>query len=241
MCVKCVAFSTLTTLVRRVPIQNIHFNTTTTTSSTKSHSTAKTRDIILGVVALLLVVAILSFTLRYRRRRGQRVIAMPPSPAASICSVSGIGLTPFTPTHSDGGQVPGMDPQHPRFVASGALTANTAVANYSSPPPPSVPNARSPKVAQRMGTKTSRSQLTIASPVSDEGGSRAPSPAVATTEQSEVPSSTELRTLQEQYDQLWFEVQDLRAGRLDSEAPPSYVPPDYVEGDVTAAGTQPSG
>jgi len=92
-----------------------------------------------------------------------------------------------------------------------------------------------------MGTKTSRSQLTIASPVSDEGGSRAPSPSVATTEQSEVPSSTELRTLQEQYDQLWFEVQDLRAGRLDSEAPPSYVPPDYVEGDVTAAGTQPSG
>jgi len=229
-------------LVLKVPVQNIHFNTTTTTP-TKSHSTAKTRDIVLGAVALLLVVAILSFTLRYRRKRSLRVIAMPPSPVASIRSVSGIGLTPFTQTHSDGtngGQVHGMNPQQPGFAAPEALTANAAIDNRSSSPTP-VPNTRSPKMALRMGTKTSRSLTTVASPVSDEGGSRASSPAVATTEQSEVPSSTELRTLQEQYEQLWCEVQDLRAGRLDVEAPPSYVPPSYVEGDVTSSGTQSSG
>ena len=152
-------------------------------------------------MALLLVVAILALILRHRRRRNIRMIAMPPSPAASIRSVYGIGLTPFIPTHYDatnGGQVTGM--------------------------------------TLRMDKETSCSQTTIACPVSEESGSGAPSPVVASTEQSGATSPTVLRTLQAQYDQLWCEVQDLRGERFDSEDPPG-----YEEGDVTTAGIQPSG
>lgn len=62
--------------------------------------------------------------------------------------------------------------------------------------------------------------------VSDE--SRPPSvtfklPApVATTEQRPAISSTVLPTVQSQLDRIWREIQQLRAERLGSEAPPSY-------------------
>jgi hypothetical protein len=146
---------------------------------------------------------------------------MPLSPAASIRSVPGIGITPFVST-----------PHSARADTEGRSSLSPSPVVHSSP----IPNAQSPKMAlaPRMGTQTPRSQTTIAHPASDDSGSLPSSPAIAPTEQSEGTSSTALRSLRAQYDQLWFEVQDLRAERFIGEAPPS-----YAEGDIAAAETEP--
>ena len=81
-----------------------------------------------------------------------------------------------------------------------------------------------------MRAGTSHAQPTITPPVSDESRLQSAfSPPVATIEQRLMTSSPSLPQVQSQLDHIWCEIQQLRAERLGSEAPPSY---DSEEGNI---------
>jgi hypothetical protein len=94
---------------------------------------------------------------------------------------------------------------------------------------PPVPVGLSAKELARMRAETLQPHPAVASsPVSDESVSRPQSPAppspVVATEPSATPSSPHiLRTLQLQFERMRREIQQLRAERSGSEAPPSYA------------------
>jgi hypothetical protein len=90
----------------------------------------------------------------------------------------------------------------------------------------------SAKELAQLRAATSPAQPTITPPVLDESRLQSAfSPPVATTasEQRLMTSSPSLPPVQSQLDRMWREIQQLRAERLGSEAPPSY---DSEEGNV---------
>ncbi len=241
----CVAISTLTTPVRRVPVQNIRVNTTTTTQPTPtalpkaSHFATKVGAIIGGITGLLMVVGVVAFILWHRRRRQLRVLSARSSTAMRSASV--IGLTPFILTHQDathGDQMFWTDGQQPHYGSPEAVGANadangpsssTHSATYSRLLP-FVPIGLSAKVLARMRAEPFRPQPPDYPPTLDVNGSRSPSPSVPAIEQRAATSSPMFRTVQSQFDRVWGEIQQLRAEMFNSEAPPSYAVGDAVEG-----------
>ena len=156
-------------------------------------------------------------------------------------SVSGIGLTPFILTRLGATH---RDPSHRKELRqsrSGSINPAEMAANAEADSLPSsplqsdfnsqsfqfVPVGLSAKALARMRAGNLRAQPTIGvtPPVSSDE-SRPPSVSlpvpVATTEQRPAISSTVLPTVQSQLDRIWREIQQLRAERLGSEAPPSY-------------------
>ena len=239
---KYVALSWLTNLLYRVPVQNITVNTTTTTPTSTalpkaSHFTTEARAIIGGtIIGLLLVVGIVAFILWHRRRRHIRVISAPSS--AAMRSVSGIGLSPFIPTHPDathGDQVSWVGLQPPQYGspetagADGPSSSSTHSATYSRLFP-FVPIGLSAKMLAHMRTETLRPQPPDFPPTLDASGSRSPSPSVPASERRAATSPPMFRTAQAQFNRLWHEMQQLRAEVFNSEAPPSYAEGDVVEG-----------
>ena len=236
----CVAFSTLTTPVRRIPVQNIRVNTTTTTQPTPtalpkaSHFATKVGAIIGGITGLLMVVGVVAFIRWYRRRRQIRVL--PARSSTAMRSASGIGLTPFIPTSW-------MDGQQPQYGSPEAVGAN---ADANRPPSSSAHSTAYtglfPIVPVRLSTKTLAGvraeplspQTPDYSPTSYVSGSRSPPSSVPTTEQSGETSPPMFPAVQSQFDRVWGEIQQLRA-EMYSEAPPSYAEGGRVEG------TQPHG
>jgi len=241
---KCVPFSTLTSPVRRVPVQNIHVNVTTATPPTStaipkaSHFTAEARAIIGGITGLLLVVV--AFVLWHRRRRHIRQISAPSSSA--MRSASGIGLTPFILTHPDathGDQLSWMGLQQPQSGSPGVVGANADANGPSSSSAhsatylrlfPFVPIGLSAKVLARMRAETLRPQLPDSPPTLDVSGLQSPSPSVPASERRAAASPPMFRTVHAQFDRLWREIQHLRAEIFNSEAPPSYGEGNAVEG-----------
>jgi len=208
---------------------------TTNMPSKSSHVSVITKAIIGGVAALLCVAGIISFVLwdRRIRRYNNRVSSWHSSSA--MRPVSALGLTPFIlthlgATHSDSGYRNGR--QQPQSGSPEAATANADAGNpsYSSPHSdtssrsfPFIPIGLSAKRLARMRAETLRPRPALTHPVSDQTRSQTPSLLVASTVQREPTTSPMFQALQSQFDRLRREVQQLRAERSNTEAPPSYA------------------
>jgi len=245
---KYVAFSWLTTFANRVPVQNIHVNTTTTvppTSTappTSSHFAAEARVIVGGIMGLLLVVGIVAFIFWRRWRRHIRIISAPSSTA--MRSASGIGLTPFILTHPDathGDQASWVGLQRPQSGSPEAVGANadadgpssSSIPSTNSGPFPFIPIGLSAKMLACMRAETSqasRPRPIYRPPTLDVSGSQSPPPSVPAIERRPATSLPMFRTMHARFDHLWREMQQLRAEVFNSEAPPSYAEGNAVEG-----------
>jgi hypothetical protein len=192
-----------------------------------------------GAAALLLVAAIVTFVLCRRRRRSYRRFSGDSSSA--MRPVSRIGPAPFVLTRLGATR---RDPSHQpelRQSRSGSINPAEMAANaeadslpssplhsdFNSQPLQFVPVGLSAKELAQMRAGNLRAQAAQPTTPSVLDESRPPSgvssPApVATTEQRLGTSSTALLTVQSQLDRIWREIQQLRAERLGSEAPPSY-------------------
>ena len=233
-----VVFSCLTTLVYRVPVQNIHVDTMTATSPISTmqptstplpkapHFAAKARAVIGGIVGLLPVVGAIAFMLWRRRRRYIRQVSAPSSIA--MRSASGIGLTPFVLTHlGQNDQVSWMGLQRQQFGSPDAVGANadpdgpslsTHSVTYSSSFP-SVPVGLSAKVLAHMRAETSRLRPLPCPPALDVSGSQSLRLSVPAIEQAATASPSMFQTIQAQFDRLRRKMQQLRAEIFNSEAP----------------------
>jgi len=229
----------LTTLARRVPVQNVRVNTTTAAPPRASHFSAKARAIIGGTMGLLLVVGIVAFIL-WRRRRHHILKKFAPSSTA-MRPVSGIGLTPFILTHTDathGDQVSWIGLQQPQSGSLEEVGANAdADGPSSSTHPathsrlfPSIPIGLSAKMLARMRAETLRPRPPYLPPTSEVSGSQSPPPSVPAIERRAATSSPMFRTMHTQFDRLWHEIQQLRTEVFNPEAPPSYGEGNVVEG-----------
>ncbi len=154
-------------------------------------------------------------------------------------SASEIGITPFILPHLDairGDPVHRMERQqqqsgHPEAAVMNAgaddpVSSSLPSGQYSQSFP-FFPVGLSAKELARMRAETLHPQSAITPPVPDETHSQPPPSPVATTLQRVTTSSPIIRTVQSQFDRIWREIQQLRAERFGSEAPPS-----YAEGDV---------
>jgi len=233
--------------MRRIPVRDIQFdNTTTTTQPTAtqpttpqpktSHVGVVARAVISTVAALILLAAVILGFIWYRRRYNDRR-----SSAFSrgiMESASGVEVTPFVssrPEMTHGDPMTGTVWQQPQSGLP-ATVATDADAHdpYSSRPglhsqsPASIPVGLSDKELARMRAENQLSRpaidtVTVDLP-GDASGSQSPSFPATVTEQRGSPTSLPLfRTLQSQVDRLWREMRQLRAERLGSEAPPSYA------------------
>jgi hypothetical protein len=127
----------------RIPVQDIQFNTTTTTpqpttpQSKKSHVGVVARPVISTIVALLLLGAVILGFIWYRRRYNSTAGGSSAFPSGVIAAASGVEVTPFVSsrpemTHRDPMTRTGwQQPQHwlPGTVARGAGAHD----QYSSP------------------------------------------------------------------------------------------------------------
>ena len=232
----------------RIPVQEIQFSTTVTTSQPTATQPAtpqtKTSHIdtvarLLGSTVAGLLVGAVILGSRWCRRRYNAIGGCSAFSGCDIEAASELVVTPFVPsspemTHRDPMAVSGW--QRPQ---SGPLptVATNPDPHYppSSPPglhsqsPVSVPVGLSAKELARMRAENLPSRHAIntiaETPLGDASGSQSPSLPATTTEQREMPTSVPLfRTLQSQVDRLWREMRQLRAERLEgSEAPPSYA------------------
>jgi hypothetical protein len=250
--------------MRRIPVQDIQFNTTTTTllpTATQtttprpkmSHAGAVARPLIGTTVALVLLGAVILGFIWYRRRYNP-IGGCSAFSTGVIEAASELEVSPFVPgspemTHGNPMAVSGW--QRPQ---SGSLPSVATDADphdpSSSPPglhsqlPASVPVGLSGKELARMRAENQPSRPAIntiaETPLGDASGSQSPPLPATTTEQRETPTSVPLiRTLQAQVDRIWREIGQLqvRAERLGG----SEVPPSYAENEAShhGGGVQP--
>ena len=227
--------------MRRIPVKDIQFNTTTTASqSKKSHVGVVARSLTSTVAALVLLGAVILGSIWYRRR--YNTIGRSSEFSGSITeTVSGLEVTPFVPTSPEmihGYPMTGSEWQQPQSwlpttvaTDAGGHNPNSSPAGLHSRLPASVPVSLSAKELARMRTENLPSRPAI-NPITENllggaSGSQSPPLPATTTEQRETPTSVPLfRTLQSQVDRIWREIGQLqvRAERLGgSEAPPSYA------------------
>ena len=243
--------------MRRIPVKDIQFNTTTTTTQPTatqpttsqpktSHVSVAARAIISTIAALVLIGAVILVFIWYRRRYntigGSSVFS---SGVMEAASGSRVEVTPFVSSHemTHGGPMTRTGWDQPQSgLSATAVTYADAHDPYSAPsglhpqPPGSVPVGLSDKGLARIRAENLRSEpaihtITVALP-GDASRSQSPSIPATPTEQRGPPTSQPLfRTLQSQVDRLWREMRQLRAERLGSEAPPSYAENDVSHHD----------
>jgi len=216
----------------RIPVQDIQFNTTTTTPQPTtpqpktSHIGVVARAVISTIAALVLLAAVILVFIWYRRRHNIRRSSVFSSGAME--TVSGVEVTPFVssrPEITHGDPMTGTGWQQPQSglpatVATDA-DAYSSSSGLHSQSPTSVPVGLSAKELARMRAENLRSRPAIGTiPVPSQSPS---SPAMATEQRESSTSPPLFRTLQSQVDRLWREMRQLRAERSGSEAPPSYA------------------
>jgi hypothetical protein len=206
--------------------------------SKSSHDSVIIKAIIGSVATLILVAGIISFVL-WKRRRNNQVSSGPSSPA--MRSVLGLGITPFILTHigatrRDSAHRNARQQSQPGPPEAATANADADNPSHSSPQSgsfsrsfPFLPLGLSAKRLARIRAETSRPQPAVTHPESDQTRSQTPSlPIAATVQRAPTPPSM-LREMQSQFDRLRREVQQLRAERSNTEAPPSYH---AAEGDA---------
>jgi len=226
--------------MRRIPVQDIQFNTTTTPQPKTPHVGVVARAVIGIIAALVLLAAVILGFIWYRRRYNIRRSWAFSSDVME--PASGIDVTPFVPNRPEmthGNPMTRTVWQQPHSGLSATVaTDGDAHDPYSSPSglhsqlPTSVPVGLSDKELARMRAENLPSRPASIDAITvnllgDANGSQYPSFPAPATEPRGSPTSVPLfRTLQSQVDRLWREMRQLRAERLGSEAPPSYAEQD---------------
>ena len=229
--------------MRRIPVQEIQFNTTTTATQTTatqtttpqpttSHAGVVTRAVMSTVAALVLAAVILGF-IWYQRRYNIRRPSEGATEAASEVEVTPFVSSRYEITH--GNLMTETEWQRPQSGLYTTVAADVDAHTYSSPlglhlqSPESVPVGLSDKELAQMRAEDIRSQPGIdtitVTPPGHASGSQYPSFPATATEQRRSPTSLPLfHTLQSQVNRLvWREMREPRAESLGSEAPPSYA------------------
>ncbi|KAF8260626.1 hypothetical protein EI94DRAFT_1747935 [Lactarius quietus] len=193
-------------LALKAPVVQITANLTTTTgTSSKSHTGAIVGGAICGVAGLL-AVGTVALVLRHRRRQSHKSLS--------------VTVTPYSPANTEA-EPPGVRPQtdqqqqmvHP-FSPLDTLLSSPSVA--------SIPVGLSSKELAQLRSNGSRSEPTDGQPSDFSSAATIDRDALGSvaTEATPLP---EAQRLWSEVDLLRHEVQQLRAERTESEAPPTYV------------------